>query len=183
MIALLWTISVLSFACALAALGVSLLVARRYRRLHSLVTGGPGFGPALPGAGTGVPPFDAVTTEGVRLDRADLDGPERVVAFLKTGCEPCRDLLPELRQALKDLPAGSPRPIVMVSGAARERAGYVAALAPVAHVVESDEPHALAGGLGVTAFPVLLVAGEGVVRRSGVGLAALHRRNPAALPG
>ncbi|MEV4299746.1 TlpA family protein disulfide reductase [Microbispora rosea] len=181
MIALLWTLSVLSCTCALAALGVSLLVTRRYRELRALVTDGAARGPALPAPGTGIPPFTATTTEGARLDRADLDGPDRVVAFLKTGCEPCRDLLPELRGALEDLPAESPRPIVLVTGVAGERTGYVTALALVAHVVESDEPHALTGGLGVGAFPAVLVAGEGVVRRAGVGLAALDPRRPAAL--
>jgi hypothetical protein len=188
MISLLWTVSVLSYACALAALGVSLLVARRYRELHVLVTNGAGRGPApsgpeLPSPGTEIPTFTATTTEGIRLDRADLDGPDRVVAFLKTGCEPCRDLLPELCGALEGQPEGSPRPIVLVTGAAVERTGYVAALSPVAHVVESDEPHALTGGLGVGAFPAVLVAGEGVVRRAGVGLAALGPRKPVALSG
>ncbi|GAA0405394.1 hypothetical protein GCM10009530_66960 [Microbispora corallina] len=169
--ALLWTVTVLGALLALAALAVALLAVRRCRDLYEVVSRRTARGPVLPEAGTPVPPTRVVTVDGAVVDLAERGEDERVLAFLTTDCPACEELAGGLRRALAALPAGAPRPLVVVSGGAAGRAVHVRDFAPVAHVADADGRHPLADALGVTAFPTVLVVSEGRGHRAGHGLA------------
>ncbi|MGI5216058.1 hypothetical protein, partial [Plantactinospora sp. CA-290183] len=84
--------------------------------------------------------------------------------------------MPELRATLEGLPAGRPRPVVVLSGPSAEGNRYRKVLGPVAHVVDDGY---IKSGQGVVrtfkvhSFPTMLALGGGVVRRAGTTLAEL----------
>ncbi|MBO3748639.1 redoxin domain-containing protein [Streptosporangiaceae bacterium NEAU-GS5] len=180
---LLWTVTVLNTLIALAALGLMLVVSRRYREIHAMVSGG---GTRLPLPGSGVPDFAVTTTDGHDLDQDDLAGPDRLIAFLLSGCEPCAAQLPGLRRAFAALPDDGLRPLVVVSGENAEP--YAAELGPYAYVVEGEQARQVAEAFGVTAFPTLVETGGGAVHKVGgtvaeIGLDTLRGTGALAGPG
>jgi hypothetical protein len=147
--------------------------------LHRTVTTGPVERATQPPDGSFLPAVDsqvpvgiqATATDGTVIDNGYLAGRDVVVAFLMDQCTTCTAKLPELRTALAGLPAGWPRPVVVLSGSADACSHYRSALEPVAHVVE-DGP--VKSGAGVVrafrlhSFPAVLVLSGGTVRRSGM---------------
>jgi hypothetical protein len=186
MIHWLWAATALCGALALCGIGLGLLLARRYHELHAaLLAGGiirerstPSSGlPAgqwLPAPGTPVPAdLVAVCTDGSVLRGEDFAGPDVIVAFLASSCPPCTAALPGLRQVLAGVAPGQPRPVVVLIGPAQDCAGYEAALAPLARVVQDGD--AKTGGVtplfGVRSYPAVLIVGGAQVRTAGMTVA------------
>jgi hypothetical protein len=167
---------------ALAALGLGLLLARRYRELHQAVrdfqsSAGPqGVPERVPDPGTPVAPFMAQSTDGTAITESAFVGAETLVAFLLGGCSPCKESIPELIERAAE---PGPRPVVVVSGKPGERAGYVASLAGAVTIVEEDLFGGATEAFGVNSFPTFLVVGDGVVKRAATRLSDLGVAVPA----
>jgi hypothetical protein len=173
MIAALWVAVILVALIAGACLGLVLVLARRLRTVTEKVNRVlPDFDSGLPSAGTPIPAFRARTADGVEVTNADLDGADRVMAFLTTDCSSCQDQLPALREGY---PAQWRQPLVVVIGDPAERARMGQALGGSAVVVEEDGRGPIASAFDIHEFPALLLVQDGYVRASGHGLAAVVR--------
>jgi hypothetical protein len=165
------SLSGLAFALAAAALGLGLLLARRYRDLHAayqrLLRDRTGHGPAEadgPSIGTPLPEFAGVDVDGRRVEVSGSGDADLVVAFLSAGCEPCVDELPAVQRLFAAGRGG--QAVAVVRGDGEGRTAFVDALRPVARVVvEDDANRGLAATFGVTAFPSVVAYRWGVVRQ------------------
>ncbi|MFG1945744.1 TlpA family protein disulfide reductase [Nonomuraea sp. NPDC048826] len=177
MIGYLWVAVTVTAVAAAVALGLVLLLGRRLRQLREMLdTSGMPLGPDLPEPGRAVPAFDATTTSGGRVTRADLDGPDVVVLFLMESCPACGSVVAGLRE--RPVREG-PSPIAVLVGDGPERDRLVAELEPVARVINLPDGERLAGDFGVHGFPAVLVAGGGVIRSASHRLSSVPRQVPA----
>ncbi|MEU8080930.1 hypothetical protein AB0B31_36435 [Catellatospora citrea] len=176
MIVALWTAVALAAAVAIAALALGLLLARRYRELHSAVSQRPAAAtPAyhLPPVGAAVSEFRTATTGGEPLTSDDLNGDDVTVAVLMVGCTPCTEEVPALREAFAAVPAGADRPVAVIvsESAGAGPAMYVAELGPVARVVVEEPGGEVSTALGVSGYPAVLVVGRGHILQAGTRVA------------
>lgn len=174
MIALMWTALAVVALVAATALGLVLVLARRFQVVATRVAAFlPDSEGGLPEPGTPVPEFVAATADGATVSHEDLAGSDRILAFLTTDCASCIDQVPALRQLD---PQQHRRPIVVVIGEPAQRSTMVASLAEAAIVVEEDADGALARAFDIREFPGVLAVGQGVVRTAGHGLAGVLQR-------
>lgn len=167
------TIAILASAVAIANLILTLLLTRRVLVLQRQVNGMLNVDGDLPPAGTAVPELSVVAADGRPVTGADLRGGETMLAFLTATCDLCWEEMPHVREAASLTPT-----VAVVIGAPPDRARYVEALAPVARVVEQDDP-SLAARFHVRGFPAFLVVSDGVIRQSTHEVAELRHRVPA----
>jgi hypothetical protein len=153
-----WAALALTAAVAVAALLLSLALARRMRQLADLV-GDPGAAFELPQPGEPVPAVEMTTTWGTTIDVSARG--EVLLAFLSADCDACRSLASSLT-AEQDRDR-----VAIVSGPPAGRAAMVAELEPVMPVIEQDDHAGLAARFGVRAFPSVLLVGDGVVKAAG----------------
>jgi thiol-disulfide isomerase/thioredoxin len=111
--------------------------------------------------GQAVPPFEAVTTEGERVDQSGLSRGSQVVAFFSSSCEACREHLPQVTRYLSTVDRA--QTLVVVSGDERQGADLVETLAPLARTVVEDEMGPLVVAFRVQAFPAFFALQDGVV--------------------
>lgn len=171
MTSLVWAAIALVGLFAASAFGLVLVLARRLRALTEHVHK---FLPiselGLPDPGTPLPAFQATTAAGVVVSEKDFGGTDRLLAFLTTDCGSCHDQV----AALRDLPASEwPPPIAVIIGPPADRAAMIAKLGEDAIVVEEDEHGPIAEAFDMHEFPAVLVAGDGVVRAAGHGVAGV----------
>lgn len=160
---------------SLTALGLGLVLARRYRELHQAVTQSRTSQLAppaemLPAPGTRAEPFSATATDGTPVESADFVEGDSVIAFLMGGCGPCSDSVPALRGLVE---AGGRRALVVATGSPEERADYVRQLAPVVSVVEEEMPGRITDAYGIRAFPAFLLVRDGAVHQATTSLSEL----------
>lgn len=156
---------------AVAAFGLVLVVARRLRALteqvHKYL---PISEHGLPDPGTPLPRFEARTAAGQVLTERHFAGEDRVLAFLTTDCGSCHDQIP----AVRELPAsGWPEPVAIVIGPQPDRAAMIAKLGAGPIVLEEDDGGPIAQAFDMHEFPAILIAGAGVVRTAGHGVAGV----------
>jgi hypothetical protein len=167
-IALLWTALII---VALIAAGTFALVLVLARRLRAVVDRVNLFLPVseghLPDPGTPLPDFNATAVDGTPVSRSDIDGTDRIVAFLTTECSSCYDQVP----ALATLDRTWPAPVVVIIGTAQRRAEMVAALAEHAVVIEEEDDGPMATAFDIHEFPAVLLTGTGVIQKATHGLA------------
>jgi hypothetical protein len=164
-----WAALALTAAVAVAALLLSLALARRIRGLADVV-GDPSADFELPQPGEPVPDVRMTTTSGTAIDMSARG--EVLLAFLSTDCGSCRSLASSLT-AERD-----PDRIAIVIGPPGERSAMVAELEPVMPVVEQADHTGLAASFGVRAFPSLLLVDGGTVKASGYQLQDVRAGQP-----
>lgn len=105
-----------------------------------------------------IPEFSLTTLAGKRLATADLEGKVVLFEFWATGCEPCRKVIP----ALKDLARRSAKEPLMVIGVSNDRDDEALRRFVAEHELGwthlRDEDRNLAGELGVTKLPTFVLA-------------------------
>lgn len=171
MTAALWLALILVALIAATALGLVLVLARRLRTVTEKVNRVlPDFDSGLPSPGTPVPEFRARTGDGVEVTQADLNGPDRVIAFLTTDCSSCLDQLPALRDSY---PEGWRTPLVVIIGDPDSRPAMARSLGERAVIVEEDGRGPIASAFEIHEFPAILLIENGYVRASGHGLAGV----------
>jgi hypothetical protein len=171
MIAALWAALFLVALIAVTSFGLVLILARRLRKVTAKVNAVlPDEESRLPSAGTPVPQFQARTADGAEVTQEELNGPDRVIAFLTTDCGSCHDQLPALRDGY---PEEWRTPLVVVIGAPAERTAMVQSLNGRAIVVEEEGRGPLASAFEIHEFPGILLVQDGYVRASGHGLAGV----------
>jgi hypothetical protein len=155
------------FVGALGALNLLLLagVIRRLRQHSDLIREGHSnaAGPDMLAPGDQVDEFVSSTTDGGRIGLATLHG-DTMFAFLKPGCQPCEEQLPEFLALAAH--HGRGHVVAVIAGSpGEELTGRLAGLARV--VIETpDGPTCRA--FRVTGFPsYFIVDSSGVVRASG----------------
>ena len=171
MIAALWSALILVALIAATALGLVLILARRLRTMAEKVNRVvPDFDMGLPSRGTPVPEFQARTASGVEVTHADLNGDDRVIAFLTTDCASCQDQLPALRDSYPD---AWRTPLVVVIGDPADRSRMAQSLGERAVIVEEDGRGPIASAFEIHEFPAILLVHDGYVQASGHGLAGV----------
>src|SRR5687767_10534949 len=105
---LMWAVVDTALVVSLAALGLSLVLAARYRHLHERVMSA---GAPFPSPGAAAPLFDVVARDGRRATHAELSQGRAVVVAFDTNCSACQELLPEIGTFLADRAA-----LVLISG-------------------------------------------------------------------
>ena len=156
---------------------LTLAVIRRLRevgtRLSALERSSPARGPSLLPVGASVPEFSAVSAAGEPLSERALLGGRSLVAFLHSGCTPCRELIPDLKAYLA---RGDRRVLAVVVGEEHEPAdGLAAELRGLATIVRGADAPPVAGAFAVTGFPTLYAVAEGRVQAAGPDLAQVLR--------
>ena len=165
--------------CVLELL-LTLAVVRRLRevgtRLSALERSSPARGPSLLPVGASVPVFSAVSATGEPLSEQALAGDRSLVAFLHSGCTPCRELVPELRAYLAGPAGGGQRVLAVVVGEAGDAAdGMAAELQGLATIVRGADARPVASAFAVTGFPTLYAVAEGRVHAAGPDVRHLLR--------
>ncbi|WP_030461677.1 hypothetical protein [Kitasatospora sp. NRRL B-11411] len=154
-------------------LSLTFAVIRRLREIESRPIG-PGMD-RLPAVGTAIGGFDAGTTAGGRLGRADLAAGEFLAGFVMTGCGPCADLVAELdRTAAVD----TEKTLFFVTGdpEAEETAALAAKLGRFGRVVLVGHNSSVTAAFGgVMAYPTLLRIRDGVITHAGTTLDVVAR--------
>lgn len=156
---------------AISSFGLVLVLARRLRsvteRVNLFLPTSVG---TLPHPGTPVSEFTATSVSGQSLSLADLDGVERVVAILSTGCGDCATEIEAFRQhsAQLQLP-----PIIGITGSAEDRAPMVAKLTDHAVVIEEEDLGPVQTALEVSEFPAVLLVRNGIIQRADHRLAPI----------
>jgi hypothetical protein len=169
MTAVYWAALVLVGLVAAASFSLVLIVARRLRALTEQVHRYlPISEHGLPDPGTPLPAFDATTAAGRRVTERHFAGEDRVLAFLTTDCGSCHDQLPAVRELAS---SGWPEPVAVVIGPRADRAAMTARLGPEAIVLEEDDGGPIVRAFEMSEFPAILIAGAGVVRVAGHGVA------------
>jgi hypothetical protein len=159
---LMWAVVVTALVVSLAALGLGLVLAARYRQLHERVASAAAFaGAPFPSPGAVAPLFDTVARDGSRATHAQLSQGRAVVAAFDTNCSACQELLPEIGAFLADTSA-----LVLISGAEAALAPYLSGLPTSARVVGPATPELIAA-FGIRAFPTILLYQDGVLIAAG----------------
>lgn len=162
-----------------ANLYLTLAVVRRLRELEDgLRTSRDSDG--LPASGTPVRPFEAVDQNGDRLTHLDLAQGDWRVAFLLTGCGPCK----QTRAALKAQPLDDCPLVVVVAGSREnpETEEILGDLPSHARVILGPEiGGVMTTALGVSAYPAILKIKDGVVAFAATRLMA-HPAPSAEVP-
>lgn len=118
-----------------------------------------------PPPGTAVPSGLLETVTGPPVDLAEATAGRGLLAFVASGCTPCHEQLPELRERVVDALARGERAVVVVldpDGTDHEITGVFAGLVPV---VRENGEAAVSRGLQVSAYPCYLeCAGSEVLR-------------------
>lgn len=109
--------------------------------------------------------------KGDRVRLSDLRGQFVVLDFWASWCPPCRESVPILNQAARELEGSGVRVLgINAEGLGAARTAAVAARWGFAYPVLYDEAAAAQLAYGITALPsVFLIDREGVVRRSYAG--------------
>ncbi|KOX16328.1 redoxin family protein [Nocardiopsis sp. NRRL B-16309] len=105
-------------------------------------------------AGEEVGDFSARTTDGAAVSRGTLGG-ETLVGVFSPGCSACAEQMPLFTELAASFPGGRDRVLAVVVGDAEESAEEVAALTPVARVVQEAHGGDASAALGVNGFPAL----------------------------
>jgi thiol-disulfide isomerase/thioredoxin len=105
-------------------------------------------------AGEEVGDFSARTVDGAAVSRGSLDG-DTLVGVFSPGCPACAEQLPLFTALAASFPGGRDRVLAVVVGDAEEAAAEVAALAPVARVVQEAHGGDASTAFGVNGFPAL----------------------------
>ncbi|SDQ87220.1 hypothetical protein [Thermostaphylospora chromogena] len=142
---------------------VTLALARTVRRLTRQV----GSRPVILEMDETVGPFHALTTDGVRLDRAALPG-FGMVAFFSLTCPSSLDGVDGFRSVAGRFPGGRDAVLAVLVGEERAAEPYARMLEPAARVVVEPERGALSRAFKVRGFPAYaLVDATGRVLASG----------------
>jgi hypothetical protein len=127
-------------------------------------------GDALPQAGASPGPFAVRTRSGLAVTDADLRDGEMVLVLLSPECQPCRDLVSHMASSWDTVDTGV---LVVVHGdGTLESTGRLMAALPEGIQVAIDESGAVAGALGATAYPSVVLIRDGAV------VAAAHEFEP-----
>lgn len=174
-----WVGFALAMIVAMAAFLLLLVLARRVRDVEERVAVFfPSTADGLPSVGTPVPDVSAASTDGKIVGRTELSGPNQILAFLTTECAVCREQVWVLRGVAT---AGWPRPVVTIAGPPDDRQEMVNALKECTIVIEEITGGPVATAFGVSDFPAILLAEDGVITTASHGMAAvLESRSPAA---
>ncbi|MFD7729332.1 TlpA family protein disulfide reductase [Kitasatospora phosalacinea] len=133
-------------------------------------------------AGTPVPDFAAVDTDGAPVRRDALPA-DALVGFFSPTCGPCKDLLPDFTALAARLPGGRTQTLAVVVGDPDAAGELVAALAPVATVVVERPRGAVSAAFEVANYPTLFsLDAAHRVDAVGHGMAALPGRLGAPGP-
>ncbi|HKS98909.1 MAG TPA: thioredoxin domain-containing protein [Rugosimonospora sp.] len=117
--------------------------------------------PPLPGVGTKVGSFTAVTTDGHRLSIEDFVG-RTLVGFFAEGCGTCRELAPQFARHASVFPGGRDQVLVVVVSP-NPGSPVAASMAPIARVVVEPGDGAVVRAFRVDGFPGFCVLQENVV--------------------
>src|SRR5215472_11461569 len=166
-------------AVALLNLLLTVAVIRRLRDHESRLAAqtGSAAGPNLLPVGRPVPKFDAVDVDGTAVSRESLAAGPALVAFLRTGCQPCERLLPELIAYAAATSAGRGRVFAVVTG--RDAASLVQRLGEVATILSGAEADRVAEAFTVTGFPTLYALQDGAVWAAGSSIGQVSAGVPA----
>jgi hypothetical protein len=163
---LLWVAVLATLLVSLAALGLGLVLAARYRQLHERVMKADAFaGAPFPAPGAPLPHFAAVARDGGRARDADLSNGSALVAVFDTNCSACVELLPEISTFLEDQPADNPT-LALITGTEEALAPYLSSLPASVRVVAPANAELIAA-FDVRAFPTILRFEDGVLVAAG----------------
>jgi AhpC/TSA family len=160
---------------------LTLAVIRRLRELSARLTAleayGPARGPSWLPVGSNIPEFSAITMDGEAISHRDLASGWAVIAFLHSGCEPCRRLVPELKAYIDGASTEGLRALAVVSGEEEAAPGGLASeLREVAAVVRGADAAAVVRAFDVRSFPTLYAVEGGAIQAAGTHV----RQLPAA---
>ena len=165
-----YVVAAVVFVGALAGLNLLLTlgVVKRLREHTALLANGAGTSHGddldLIPVGEQIGDFVATTVNGERLARQQPGG-DRLVGFLKPGCGPCEELMPEFIRLAGEMPGGQERVLAVVVGSGGEAAPLVAQLSGVARVAVELLDGPLCRAFRVDAFPTyILIDAAGTVR-------------------
>lgn len=121
-------------------------------------------------AGSGVPEFDASSSDGELISARDLEGRPTLIFFLSTSCSACRELVPALRRSVEDLSAVGGQAICVICGSGPEAQEYQEALAGATRfIVEPEVGGRVSTAFGADFFPSFaLIDNGGTVEDSGL---------------
>ena len=177
MIGVLTAIVVVVGVVAVADLLLSFAVIRRVAQLESRpkgITGGGG----TPAAGFQVGDFSVETIAGDRFSRADLDDGDALVAFLMSGCQPCKATAAELRQ----MPSAPPVPLYVLivdtelarsDGSGDDVFAIAEGMPEGARVAILPAGDPVIEAFGLDGFPTVVAVRDGVVRGAELRASAL----------
>lgn len=126
---------------------------------------------AMPRSGDRPAEFAALTVGGANLRSADLAAGRTLVGFFATGCDSCKDLIPQFMSHARTLAGG--QAIAVVAGVDPERGKLAGLLSSVAHVVAEPADGPVVRAFGVAAFPMFCVLDDGVVTAASFRLGSL----------
>lgn len=127
-------------------------------------------GDVLPQVGTAPGPFAVRSRSGLAVTDGDLRDGETVLVLLSPECQPCKDLVSRIVSSWDTADTGV---LAVVHGdATQESTGRLMAALPEGMRAVIDESGAVAGALGATAYPSVVLVRDGTV------VAAAHEFEP-----
>jgi hypothetical protein len=151
-------------AICLLDLLLTIGVIRRLRQHADLLSKVSALGLELPegpplAIGTRPADFTATTTAGEPVTPASL-GPQTVLGFFMSQCQPCSELLPQFVRYAAELPSTYPRPLAVVVGDDAQAAEYAERLSEVARVVAEPPFGPVSTAFSVRGFPAVATLDE-----------------------
>jgi hypothetical protein len=163
---LVWGAVSTALLVSLAALGLGLVLAARYRQLHERVMSADNdAGTPFPEPGTPAPAVDAMARDGRGVSSADLVNGRAVVVAFDTNCSACTEFLPEISAFLAER-AERAAALALISGTETALGPYLSELPATVRVVAPAAAE-LVASFGVRAFPTILLYEDGVLIASG----------------
>lgn len=153
---------------ALVNLLLTMGVVRRLREHSARLQAGAGAPsiemPDSVAVGERIGDFASTTVDSRRVGRDTFAG-RTLIGFLKPGCQPCDEQLPEFQRLAADMPGGRDSVLAVVVGSEAEAGPLVAQLAPVGRVVVESPAGPVNQAFKVFGYPTYFVVDEtGTVR-------------------